>query len=151
MREYLIRLFQYNDWANRRIFAAIPGVADKDPQIVILLSHVVMAELLWLDRVNGIVRPLPLWDPIPLPELLRLINRSTDDWLTYLGDCDASRLERQVAYVNTKGVAYQNSVREIATHLVNHGSHHRGQIMQLIRKTGTTPPLVDFIAYARNE
>ena len=110
-----------------------------------------MAELLWLDRVNGIVRALPLWDPLPLPELLRLVNQSTYDWLSYVGECDASQLERQVAYVNTKGVAYQNSVHEIATHVVNHGSHHRGQIVQLIRKTGITPPLVDFIAYARNE
>ncbi|MCM2272037.1 MAG: DinB family protein [candidate division Zixibacteria bacterium] len=151
MREHLMDLLQFNNWANKRIFTALPGVADHDPQTVVLLSHVVIAELLWLDRVNGIVRPLPLWEPLPFPELLRLIDQSTHDWLSYVGDCDATRLERRVAYVNTKGVSYQNSVREIATHLVNHGSHHRGQIVQLIRRTGATPPLVDFIAYARNE
>lgn len=151
MQEHLINLFQYNNWANRRVFAALPEVVDRDPSILVLFSHVIMVEKLWLGRISGSRQAPALWDPIPLPELWHCLNGSAQLWLDYLQKADADELERSVAYVNTKGVAYQNRVAEIAIHLVNHGSHHRGQILLLIRKLGISPPLIDFIAYARNE
>jgi uncharacterized damage-inducible protein DinB len=110
-----------------------------------------MVEKLWLGRISRSRQAPALWDAIPLPELWHCLNESAQLWLDYLQKADADELERSVAYVNTKGVAYQNRVAEIAIHLVNHGSHHRGQILLLIRKLGISPPLIDFIAYARNE
>lgn len=151
MKPYFDTLIRYNDWANKRLFVVLPQVCDSEPRTLQLFSHVIMVERLWLDRINQRVEPLPLWNPIPLPQLIRLINASTQDWLALVAGLQESEFDRMIPYVNSQGVAYENSIRDILTQTINHSTHHRGQIVQLIRQQGMTPPLVDYIAYARQE
>ncbi|MEX0845990.1 MAG: DinB family protein, partial [Balneolaceae bacterium] len=54
-----------------------------------------------------------------------------------------------IEYSNSKGVTFRNSVEEILMHIVIHGQHHRAQIAKLLRKTGITPPVTDFIFFLR--
>jgi uncharacterized damage-inducible protein DinB len=34
-------------------------------------------------------------------------------------------------------------------HVVNHGTHHRGQVAGFLRSMGRKPPVLDLIAYYR--
>jgi len=39
---------------------------------------------------------------------------------------------------------------QMATHIVNHGSYHRGQVTTMLRQLGAAPPTsMDLIAYYR--
>jgi len=151
MREHFDNLFRYNEWANRRLFVRLPEVVDKDPFTLALFSHLVIVEKVWLSRILRTGETFPIWDPIPLPELIRHLNQAAQQWSQYLSTLTDQHFKQQISYVNTKGVAFQNSLQEIATHTINHSTHHRGQIIVLMRRAGIEPPVLDYIVYARNE
>ncbi len=54
-----------------------------------------------------------------------------------------------IEYKDLKGNPYQSPLWQIVLHLVNHGSHHRGQVSGMLRALGKTPPPLDLIAYYR--
>ena len=47
------------------------------------------------------------------------------------------------------GDPFLDNLTDILTHLVNHSTYHRGQITQLLRRPGMTPPGTDYILFAR--
>ena len=54
-----------------------------------------------------------------------------------------------VAYKDTKGHAYTSVLWQIVLHVVNHGSHHRGQVSGFLRAMGHPPPALDLGLYYR--
>lgn len=151
MKDHVLNLFKYNEWANKRLFVKLPDVIDQDPTILLLFSHLVMAEKVWLSRVRGTGESYKIWDPIPLPELIRHINQSAQFWTEFVQGITDRQFGEPISYLNLKGVPFQNTLEEIVTHTVNHSTHHRGQIIMRIRQQGHTPPVLDYIAFARNE
>ncbi len=151
MKDYFIDLFRYTDWADRRVFVALPDIIDSEPRALVLFTHLVLVQRLWLARIRQTGEKFALWEPVPLPQLIRIANESSEEWLEYLQCAPENEFDRVVSYVNTQGVAYQNTVAQIATQTINHSTHHRGQIIALIRRQGYEPPLTDYIAYARHE
>jgi uncharacterized damage-inducible protein DinB len=65
-------------------------------------------------------------------------------WLTALTDTNTV-----ISYRDMKGNPYQSPVWQIILHLVNHGTHHRGQAAGFLRSMGHAPPVLDLIAYYR--
>lgn len=151
MKQYFLTLFHYNDWANKRLFIALPDVVDAQPRTLMLFTHLVMVEKLWLSRLRCTGETFALWTPLPLAELIRHVHESTYQWRTYLEGLIDTDFERLVSYVNSKGMHWDNTVRDILAHTINHSTHHRGQIVSLIRAQGLTPPAVDYIVFARKE
>lgn len=151
MKDHFLNLFRYNEWANKRLFVKLPEVVDQDPTILLLFSHLVMAEKVWLSRARGTDESYKIWEPIPLPELIRHINQSAQQWTDFIQGVTDRQFREQISYLNLKGVPFQNTLEEIVTHTVNHSTHHRGQIVMRIRQQGHTPPALDYIAFARNE
>ncbi len=151
MKDHFLKLFTYNEWANKRLFVKLPDVIDQDPTILLLFSHLVMAEKVWLSRVRGTGETYKIWDPIPLPELIRHINQSAQFWTAFIQGLTDRQFREPISYLNLKGVPFQNTVEEIVAHTVNHSTHHRGQIVMRIRQQGHTPPVLDYIAFTRNE
>jgi uncharacterized damage-inducible protein DinB len=54
-----------------------------------------------------------------------------------------------ISYQNTKGEAYQNTIKDIMFHIINHSSYHRGQVMMLVRNAGLEPIPTDYILTKR--
>ena len=65
------------------------------------------------------------------------------------GCLDAATLGTSVAYVNSKGEHFTSSVSDIITHVLAHGSYHRGQIASSLRDAGHEPAYTDFIHAVR--
>jgi uncharacterized damage-inducible protein DinB len=61
----------------------------------------------------------------------------------------ADDLNRTVSYRNSSGTAFDTPLAVIAHHVVNHATHHRGQIAREIRRADGTPPATDYIFYDR--
>lgn len=103
-KDDLLLLYDYNDWANARIFAAAEGLDEAqldEPADVPMgslrgtLIHTVGAVWIWRTRCQG-ASPTALPDPAEFPTLAALRERwqagelAMRDYLTTLSDYDLS-------------------------------------------------------------
>ncbi len=150
MRAYFTHLFEYNDWANRRILRALAGLDDSE-EARALFTHVVLSQQRWLERVRGASTVSRPWfgAAFDLATCETAWATSLREWLDFLDAIDDACLDRVVAYQTTEGPAFRSTVREIVVQLNNHSVHHRAQIARMIRQQGHTPPETDYIFYTR--
>ena len=143
LKEHLCRQFSYDAWANREVLAKIRNVGDEDARSLQLISHIIAAERLWLDRLKQLPQSVAVW---PKPDLARCESEATKleaDWPNYLEQ--TRDLSMTISYKNSKGETFTNSVVDVLTHVIMHSAYHRGQIASHMRETGQTPAYTDFI------
>jgi uncharacterized damage-inducible protein DinB len=152
MKAYLIRLYEYNHWANAQYFALFHTAPLIPERVQLLMSHVLVAQKLWLSRIQG--QPdlsLHIWQMEPVPVLEALATANTQDWLQYLQGADQVELDRWMTYENFQKITYTNQVSDIVVHTANHATYHRAQMAVLFRQADIAPPNTDFITYARED
>ena len=148
MKKYFIKLYQYNQWANKRVFDCLQKQNVNDEKTLTIMSHVVSALFIWLSRIEGkSPAAYPLWEKYSLQELVKMNSEITDRWLKFVEDNDS--FDRVLVYNNYVGDPYENNVQQIMIHLVNHSTYHRGQVAMLLRQNGLEPINTDFITYDR--
>lgn len=150
---YLRRLFDHMRWADERVLELLRSV-DVDPEakaeIARLLSHVVAAERIWLDRATGAVAlNLPVWPEWSAEEIAVAAAAVQVSYAQYLAGITADDLGRVVEYGNSQGVTFRTRLCDILVHVAMHGSYHRGQIAASVRRSGRAPMNTDFITYVR--
>jgi uncharacterized damage-inducible protein DinB len=144
-------LFQYTRWANDRVLATLQS-ADAPPERAReLFSHLLRTQDVWYGRVAGTDHAeLDFWATDPLPACAERLDASTRRWQTVL-DERAGALDQPISYANSSGTPFETPLRDICTHVVNHGTHHRAQIALTLREAGIEPPATDYIYYLREE
>ena len=148
MKEYFLKLYQYNEWANRRVLSCIDRQKVNDEKILLLMGHIVAAQLLWLHRIRALSPPdLKLWGSYTLPQLTKLAEDAGKQWIQFVEKADT--FNRELSYTNYVGDPYVNNVETIMIHLVNHSTYHRAQIALLLRQKGFEPVNTDLITYDR--
>lgn len=143
--EHFRRQFAYDGWANREVMAAIRAHGGENERVLSLMSHIVAAERLWLERLEQRPQSLAVWPRGDLgwgegqaAELKRL-------WTEYLQQISCDDLARKISYKNSKGEAWSSTMEDVLTHVILHSAYHRGQIASHMRNMGKTPAYTDFI------
>lgn len=148
MKEYFTRLYQYNEWANKRVLQAMERQHVTDEKTLLLFSHLLSAHFLWLHRIKGLPPPdVKLWEGYSLARLRELAEEGSRQWNLFVAE--GVSFNRILKYRNYAGDYYETNVEQIMIHLVNHGTYHRGQIASLMRQNGLEPINTDFITYDR--
>lgn len=148
--EFFRRMFEYDLWANRQAAAALEKGGASSEKARKVMSHVVGAQRLWLDRFST---PIPA-NPQPFPDLpVEECRKAIEDlrlrWIRLLDGIGAGKLDDRLHYRNTKGVEFSTAIRDVLTHLLLHGAYHRGQVALLLRQADGIPSPTDFIVYVR--
>jgi uncharacterized damage-inducible protein DinB len=149
-KEMLDDLFTYNYHTNQLFIDALRKAEITDEKAIELLSHLLNAHAIWLGRIEKKIPLYSVWEThaINACEQLNLSNYHQSQHL--LKNLDTADLEAVIDYQNTKGTRYQNKIRDILLHIINHSTHHRAQISLLIRQQGYPPPVSDYIFHKRN-
>lgn len=111
------------------------------------LDHIVTTDERYLDRLGG--TPIPPNSDEPLTYLNRAdvaaARKRVDGRLKdYVGGLDASDLTRSILLHETeKWGRAEDPVWVILQHVFAHGTHHRGQIHDLLSQTDLAPPQLD--------
>lgn len=147
MKYQLTRLFEYNLWANQKFGVTLKDSAFKNPKILTFISHILNAQLIWIDRINGKASETEVWTEYPIEEAVDKLLESSQAWLKLLES--ETDFDRMITYQNSLGTSYSSVSSDIITHVANHGTHHRGQIALLLREEGIDPPASDFIFFSR--
>jgi uncharacterized damage-inducible protein DinB len=148
MKEYFLRIYKYNYWANKRVLKCLSTQHVADEKTLTLMSHVLSALNIWLARIEGRpTTPYILWKQYSLAELEPMAEDIGKKWVTFIEEND--NFNRQLTYTNYVGEPYVNNVESIMIHLVNHSTYHRAQVALLLRQHGFEPINTDFITYDR--
>lgn len=157
VRPETIRIhFDYTEWATNRLLEAAGRLPSKDLErdfgtadksVLGTLTHIFSADRVWLARIEG--------EPPEVPsgyDLGRLASEWSDlfeRWRRWAAGLTEESSEESLSYRDLKGNPWVSPIWQIVLHVVNHGTHHRGQVAGFLRSMGHAPPVLDLIAYYR--
>lgn len=146
--EHLRELFIYNDWANRRLIRALKDApSEKCRQI---LAHLLNTEGEYYERLYGKDSfGFDFWQDLNLEECGALARENAERFEKLLQKFDDEGLDLKTSYRTSEGVWYENTFRELLTHVLFHSSIHRGNIILKLREEDFAPPKIDYIIYLR--
>ena len=155
---YFQELFAYNDWANDGLLDAVRVIESEQlkrdlgnsfPSVHDTLAHIAAAEWIWLERWLG-------RSPERLPngpdfsgldavvEKLRTVRSDRNRWFRAVPQ---GALSQNVSYRNLRGVIYAYPLWQQLTHVLNHSTYHRGQVVTMLRQLGQKPASTDLLLF----
>lgn len=140
MRDHLIEGFDYDLWANRAWLPVVERFPSPDEARAVL-RHNVEAQRIWYLRCAGGTGDLDM--PEDLGEAMEKFHRL---WVDLIRDGDPG------AYVSYErdGTTYHHTLEQIARHVLNHGTYHRGHLRGLCSALGIEEfPETDFVVWLR--
>ena len=146
--EHLRGLFDYNDWANRRVLIAVrESGSERCRQI---LAHLLTAQAEWYARLYGKNSTgMDFWPDLSIEECGELAREAAEAYEKLLRRFDEEGLDLTVKYFSSSGLPYKNTYREVMSHVLMHSAMHRGNIILKLREEGFEPPVTDHIYYLR--
>ena len=117
------------------------GTADHN--VLGTLVHVYAADRIWLGRIDG-SPPARFIDPEQDMHLAVLRSEwpaLSERWKQWAVLLTEDSIQREISYKSTKGDAFVTPIWQSVLHVVNHGTHHRGQVSGFLRAMGHKPPL----------
>lgn len=154
VKRYLMRVYDHMSWANREIINRLQEEQNVPERPLSLFAHILSAEAVWLSRLNGSVQSTrEIWpsEGLNLQYCIDLALVNAEGYRQYFANLGAGQLKGEVSYRSSKGEPFTSAILDILTHVSLHGSYHRGQIATHLRMENITPPMTDYILYARNE
>ena len=146
--EHLRELFEYNDWANRRIVAALKSNQSEKARKI--AAHLLVTEKEYFKRLYGKDSTgFDFWQDLSSEDCGKLAKENAENYEGILERFDDEGLGQSADYKTSEGVAQQNTFRELLTHVLFHSSIHRGNIILKMREEGFAPPVIDYIIYLR--
>lgn len=159
-RDSLLEYCHYGDWASRRVIAAAAGLTDAqlDRKFEMglgtlrrTLMHIYDAETWWVENWKGTpeshFQRLP--DSTALAALQGLYDSVIERRDAFISALDETGLNRVVACEPGPGVKLRFRIGESLMQLGFHGTHHRAQASNMLRRLGATPPELDYVLYFR--
>jgi uncharacterized damage-inducible protein DinB len=154
IREVASTMAAYNRWVNAQIYEAATALSEEERRRTLggafgsvhgTLSHLVVSDQVWLQRFRG--QPLT-WpaagqdvhaDFASLREARLLTDADLEAWAASIDPAFGDRAFsfRSIVYNRDRTVPGWSAV----LHLFNHQTHHRGQVMTLLRQLGSTAPI----------
>lgn len=115
------------------------------------LLHIFRADALWFSRVAG--EPFAKISDIVVPDSLEALElewmKLLDRWAKWVGQLQPNQFGIEIGYTNSEGVSYRTPLWQIVMQVVNHSTHHRGQVVAMLRQAGAKAPATDLIIYYR--
>ncbi len=153
----LLSLLDYTAWATARLLEALAPLTPEELNRDLHSSHACLAgtlahlygsDVIWTARLCS--RPAIRFSDLPPMPPLEILN---PQWLAlqtgrrdFVAGLDP---DQSIAYADLRGEAQSSTVGEIVRHVVNHATHHRGQIVSMLRQLGYAAPNTDLIAFYR--
>lgn len=113
--------FRYDLWANLRWYNSVRLMKEGEAGSAVL-QHILTTQRTWLDRCG-----------VPVAEFPRAATRKAFEaingaWLTLL---ETRSMDDSISYHDSRGRERVRPLGEIAWHVINHGTYHRGHLRGL--------------------
>lgn len=145
---HIRHLFNYNDWANRRLIVAVKESTNS--RTLEILGHLLTTELEYYERLFGKDSTgFNFWPTLSIESCGDLARQTAEKYEKLLRRFDEDGLNISASYKTSEGSVCENSYREILSHVLLHSATHRGNVITRLRDEGIAPPQIDYIIYLR--
>jgi uncharacterized damage-inducible protein DinB len=168
--EHYRLLFEYNAWANDAVLDSAAAVSEADyfapaaglsfGSLHATLVHALVAEIVWLARLQGGKPPESLRDArqaerlareeIPTFARLRSLWREEQAKMaSFTAALTDEQVEAALAYEDLQGNAWSQPLWQLMAHLLNHGTQFRAEAAVRLTQLGLSPGDLDLIVWLR--
>ena len=161
MKELLKQMAVYNVWAHKKIMDAVLSIPVEKQKAEMPSSfsnlektilHMWDAESIWWQRMKlheRLMIPSENFKGTTVEAVNGLLSQSAL-WEAWVNNVSDNMLEHVFEFRNKKGDQIKMPIWQMLTHVFNHGTYHRGQLVTMMRELGVTEiPATDFIHYMR--
>lgn len=165
MKVHLEQLMDYNYWANGLILKYAEKLSSDEltektshshESLRDTLTHVMFAEWIWLDRMQGI--------PLSYEEARRKFSSENypdiqslyEDWFDlelrmreFMDELPREMYAKEFTYQRSDGTEFSDSYADIFSHIVLHGMQHRAECAFILTEKGQSPGSLDYVTYLR--
>lgn len=162
MKEILLPFSQYHFWANQLLLDVVIALPEEKQTAEVPSSfhslyqtvlHMWDAESIWWQRIKlqeRIIKPSEQ-KTYTMNEVKEGLLNQNRQWNSWIANAQEHMLQHQFMYQNSKRASFKQPVYQVLLHLFNHGTYHRGQIVNMLRQLGIEKiPATDFIVWTRN-
>jgi uncharacterized damage-inducible protein DinB len=155
---YFQQAFDYDSWANRRVLDAAKALPEEQlfrqqghswDSIHGVLLHIMNAQWIWLRRWQG-ESPKAFFKPAEFPTLASVELKWAQveaEMRAFLASQTSSSLEQEIAYANTSGKSFRLPLWQMMAHVINHGTHHRGELAAMFATLNAPHPEDEWSQY----
>jgi uncharacterized damage-inducible protein DinB len=161
-KDGLGRLLAYTEWANHRVMRGAATVSTAEWKKDLgsshggvrgTLVHMLWAEWVWLQRFKRLPNPAKFdegefQDVTELSERWRQVNEHRQAWFRELGEGAADEV---VPYRTMDGREWAQPLGQLVQHTANHATHHRGQVVAMLRMLGAKGIVTDLLIFDREK
>ena len=163
MKELLKQMSTYNIWANQKIIDVILSIPEEKQMAEVpssfnslhkTLLHMWDAESIWWQRMKlheRFVRPSDNFKGTTR-DVVNGLQSQSKLWEGWVNNVSELMLEHVFEYRNDKKEQIKMPIWQMLTHVFNHGTYHRGQLINMLRQLGVEKlPQTDFVAWGRRK
>ena len=144
----LLELLQYKAWADQELMQCLCDNHDRlAPELlkksVRLMNHIHVVDRIFAAHMSGQQHAYTSdnTDSTPEPETLNWAMQDTNQiLLKSIQKLDASEMQPRLNFQFTDGDPGSMSATEMLLHLGVHSTYHRGQVSQMLKDAGISPP-----------
>ena len=163
MKELLRQLAAYNLWANQKLTELVLSLPDEKQQAEVPSSfssafktilHIWDAESIWWQRMR--LQEYPSLPSVQfkgdIKDAVRELSQQDQLWLDWISNASDAGLDHVFQYYTLKKEPFKQPVYQVAMHVFNHSSYHRGQLVNILRQLGIEKiPTTDMIIWSRTK
>ncbi|MGE7991055.1 DinB family protein [Pseudomonas sp. NPDC089554] len=152
-------LTRYKRWADRLFFDSLATLAPEELErqrsgpmktMIATLNHMYVVDCIWQAHLEGREHGFTSRQAMPYPQLdaLRAAQREVSEWFVEWGaEQTEASLERSIDFTYVSGKRASMSAGAMLLHVVNHGTYHRGWLVQMYFDIPAMPPMTDLSIY----
>ncbi len=147
MNAFFNQLFDYNFFCNKKLIETCIALDHVPKKSITLFSHVLNAHHIWNARMENKASTYDVFQTHAIENWKDIHDenqRNSFDIITQAED-----FEKRINYISSEGRPYTNTLKDILFHIINHSTHHRGQIALDFRQNKHQPQSLDYISYKR--
>lgn len=163
MKELLKQMAVYNTWAHKKIMDVVLALSEEKQKAEIPSSfislqktilHIWDAESIWWQRMKlheRLVIPSENFKGTTRDVVYGLQSQSAL-WEAWTNNVSDSMLDHVFEFRNKKGEQIKMQIWQMLMHVFNHGTYHRGQLVNMLRQLGEEKlPPTDFSLWNRKK
>jgi uncharacterized damage-inducible protein DinB len=163
MKELLQQLASYNVWANGLLLDLIQQLPKEQQTAAVpssfntlqdTLLHMWDAESIWWQRMKlleRITRPSEGFAG-GIAEVATGLQQQDRQWQEWVANAQEHMFQHEFFYVTFRKERFKQPVYQVLTHVFNHNTYHRGQLVNMLRQLGVEKiPPTDFVVWSRKK